>query len=284
MQPGGARFVQTTSTPKRDPGRSRRLHQSERPELPRSSPWHVIHGVDVAWLTFAHDTRGAPSKEFLPLLMALGRMLAPSLVHARERMRGALFETLVEEAPDGMLALDAVGTAIEVNRAALRLLGLTRGQVVGHSIGELLGPTAKDAGNRRRGTSLPKTVNLEAGDKRPELDVVVARVEGISDASFRVHLRDATCAGVRPKRRRRPAAWSTSRSCAGSPSAWRGTSTSRPRSSEPRRFKCAGRPRVGGVMMFRAEGGGTTRGGGRPSSRRREGGERADSACSASPA
>lgn len=207
----------------------------------------VVHrGVDVAWLTFAHHARGAPSKKYLPLLMAIGRLLGPALVRTQERIRGRLFETMVEESPDGMLALDAAGTAIEANRAALRLLGLTRGQVIGYSLVKLLGPAAEEAL-----ASPPKTLTFEETEKRPELDAVVARVEGISDAAYRVHLHDA--------RPRRAAEEATSRRVQhfaflrGLSECMAGDLHVATALERAATF-CAARPEVGGIMMFRAEG------------------------------
>jgi PAS domain S-box-containing protein len=209
----------------------------------------VRNGVDVASLTLAHEARGAPSQRSLALLMALGRILAPALLRARERTRGRLFESLVEEAPDGMLALDAAGTAIEANRAALRLLGLGRGQVIGHTMGALLGQAAREA-LVSPWEGAPKTLNFEAQWGRPEIDVVVARVDGMSDAVYRVHLQDA-----RPRRAaelatvRRVDHFAFLRGLSESMAGDLHVETALERAAT----FCAGRPEVGGVMMFRAE-------------------------------
>ncbi len=208
----------------------------------------VHHSTNVAWLTLAILARGAPSQRSLPLLRALGRLLAPNLLRVREGMRARLFETLVEEAPDGMLALDAAGTAIEANRATLRLLGLSRAQVIGHPIGELLGPAAQEAVTSS--DPAPKTIDLEATSSRPEIDAVVARLAEMSDAAFRVHLRDA--------RGRRAAEEATARRVDHF-AFLRGLSESMAgdlhvdTALERAATFCAGRREVGGVMMFRAE-------------------------------
>jgi len=71
-----------------DPGGSPIERALYRTEVRSYAVVPVIHrGKDVAWMTLAHHVRGAPSKEFLPLLMALGERLAPSLVRARARTR-----------------------------------------------------------------------------------------------------------------------------------------------------------------------------------------------------
>jgi PAS domain S-box-containing protein len=214
----------------------------------------LIHrGVDVAWMTLAHHARGAPSKEFLPLLMALGERLAPHLVRARERTRGRLFESLFQESPDGMLALDAAGTTIEVNRSALRLLGVARGAVLGRRIGDVLGASIAAAVSSN-GSPVEATtaVSLEPEGARPAIDAVVARVDGMSDVAFRVHLHDA--------RGRRAAEEATSRRVdhfaflRGLSECMAGDLHVETALERAATF-CAGRPVVGGVLMFRAEGG-----------------------------
>ncbi|MGO8999098.1 MAG: ATP-binding protein [Polyangiaceae bacterium] len=215
----------------------------------------VHRGEDVAWMTLAHHVRGAPSKGSIPLLLSLGRLLAPSLRRARDNLRARLFETLVEESPDGMLALDAAGTVIEANRAALLLFGATRPQVLAHSIADLLGPPAATALSSPWDGSA-KTLDLAAEDRRPALDVVLARVEGLSDAAFRVHLRDATG--------RRAAEEATSRRVDHF-AFLRGLSQSMAgdlhveTALERAATFCAARPEVGGVVVFRAEGGDSLR-------------------------
>jgi PAS domain S-box-containing protein len=208
----------------------------------------ILREVDVASLTLAHHVRGAPSQSALPLLFALGRILAPAFVRARQRSRGRLFETLVDEAPDGMLALDAAGTVIEANRAALHLLALARGQVIGHAVGDLFGAAARETLSAP--WDGPKTLNFEAERHRPEIDVVIAKVEGMSDAAFRVHLQDA-----RPRRAaelatgRRVDHFAFLRGLSESMAGDLHVATALERAAT----FCAGRAQVGGVMMFRAE-------------------------------
>jgi len=47
-------------------------------------------------------------------------------------------ETLVETMPDGLLAVDTLGRVVDINPAAVRLLGLDGGEPTGRSLGELL--------------------------------------------------------------------------------------------------------------------------------------------------
>jgi PAS domain S-box-containing protein len=212
----------------------------------------LMHGTrDVAWLTVAHDVRGAPSQTSIPLLMALGRLLAPAVLRATDRMRGRLFEMLVEESPDGMLALDAAGTIIEANRATLRLLGVTRGETIAHPIGDLLGPAAMEALSSPWDGS-PKKVDVEDRGDRPKIDAVLARIDGMSDAAFRVHLRDATeRLAAEEAMRRRFDHLAFLRGLSESMAGDLHVQTALERAAT----FCAARPEIGGVMMFRAEGG-----------------------------
>jgi len=75
----------------------------------------------------------------------LGEGPRAGLVRARESERGRLFATLVDESPDGMLALDRAGNVIEMNRAALRLLRLARPRLLGAPVARLLGESAAEA-------------------------------------------------------------------------------------------------------------------------------------------
>ena len=206
-------------------------------------------GQEVAHLTLAHHVRGAPSKASIPLLLTLGRLLAPSILRARDKMRGRLFETLVDESPDGMLALDAAGTVIEANRAALRLLGVTRAQAIARPLTDLAGPAAAEAlSSPWDGTA--RALDVEPRGGGPQIDAVLARVEGMSDAVFRVHLRDAT--------ERRKAEEATRRRF-DHLAFLRGLSESMAgdlhvqTALERAATFCAGRPEIGGVLMFRAE-------------------------------
>ncbi len=210
----------------------------------------MVHGgVDIAWVTLAHHVTGAPSKPGIPLLMALGRILAPALARAREKLRGRLFETLVEESPDGVLALDAAGSVIEASRAALRLLGATRADVVARSITSLLGPVAAEA-LASAGDGAPKTVDLPAEEGRPALDALFARIDGMKDAAFRVHLRDATGrrAGEEATQRR-VEHFAFLRGLSESMAGDLHVQTALERAAT----FCIGHAQIGGVLMFRAE-------------------------------
>jgi PAS domain S-box-containing protein len=214
----------------------------------------VDHDEDVAWLTIAHAVRGAPSQSAIPLLRAVTDLLAPALVYARRLARGRLFEALVAHAPDGMLALDRLGTVVEVNRASLRLLANTRAQVMGRSIGALLGEAAARTlttpwGDEGEG----KTIAIEETGRRTALDAVVARVEGASEAAFQVHLRDAHARRAAEEATvRRVEHFAFLRGLSESMAGDLRVQTALERAAT----FCASRAEVGGVLMFRAEGDG----------------------------
>ncbi len=212
----------------------------------------IHHDVDVGWLTLAHGVRGAPSQSALPLLRAVTSLLAPALVRARQLARGRLYESLVTDAPDGMLALDRMGTVIEVNRAALRLLVSERAEVLGRAVASVLGAKVAAAVTSPWGAADEyKTVAIEEGGPRLAIDAVIACVEGIGDAAFQLHLRDA--------RGRRAAEEATTRRVdhfaflRGLSDSMAGDLRVQTALERAATF-CAGRSEVGGVMMFRADG------------------------------
>jgi PAS domain S-box-containing protein len=214
----------------------------------------LSHGShEVGWLTLAHDVRGAPSQAALPLLRALATLLAPPLVLARELARGKLFATLVADSPDGMLVLDRVGTVVEANRAALRLLGADRAAVLGRPVGDLVGPEVAAALSAPWSEEAGQTVHLaiEERDHRVAIDVVLARTDGSTEAAFQVHLRDA--------RERRAAEEIAARRVAhlaflrGLSEAMAGDLRLHTALESAATF-CMTRAEVGGILMFRAEG------------------------------
>ena len=152
------------------------------------------NGDSVGHLALAHDTPGAPSKAFLPLLTHLGHILGPAIARARVYTHGRLFAALVEASPDGMLALDAKGTVIETNGATLRLLGRSRMATVGSTLERVLGNEA--AAMVREGfqaSTDPATyaIELDVNGESVLVDAVVGRVRGVPEACFQLHLRDA---------------------------------------------------------------------------------------------
>jgi PAS domain S-box-containing protein len=210
----------------------------------------VHRGADVGWITLAHEVRGAPSQASLPMLLLLGRLLGPAVVRAREVMRAQLFAALVEESPDGMLALDQAGAVIETNRAAVRMLGRARSAVLGSAIGDLFGADVAAAlSSPWEATS--KTVMLAPTGGCPAMDLNVTRVEGLRDATYQVHLRDA--------RGRRAAEEATSRRVEhfaflrGLSECMAGDLRVQAALERAATF-CAERPEVGGIVMFRADG------------------------------
>ena len=179
-------------------------------------------------------------------------LLAPALVRARRLARGLLFEALVTDAPDGMLVLDRMGTVVEANRAALRLLVSARAEVLGRPLASVLGAKVAAAVTSPWGAADEyKTVAIDEGGPRLAIDAVIARVDGIADAAFQVHLRDA--------RGRRAAEEATTRRVdhfaflRGLSESMAGDLRVQTALERAATF-CASRGEVGGVLMFRADG------------------------------
>jgi PAS domain S-box-containing protein len=149
----------------------------------------VHRGQKVGWMTLSHYAPGAPSRAILPMLLALGHILGPGLFRAIANARGRLLATLVEESPDGMLALDRTGRILEFNRAAQRLLQRTRVELVGSLLSDLLGARAGDALTAPWPKSA-KSLNVPGSGGRLDVEVVIARVNAAGDAAFQVHLRE----------------------------------------------------------------------------------------------
>ena len=153
----------------------------------------------VGWLTLSHHAAGAPSQTELPLLRALAQQLAPGVERSRNAARARVLAALVDDSPEGMLALDPAGEVREANPAALRLLGLPRARVIGHGLPVLLGEQGGRAlasvleavEKGAPGQSEMLVVDVARGTERVWLDVIVGRVEDFADASFHVRLRDA---------------------------------------------------------------------------------------------
>jgi PAS domain S-box-containing protein len=154
----------------------------------------VAEGTGRAWLSLTHAEPGAPSKEALPLLLKVARALGPAIARARALHRTQLLATLVEASPDGMLALDSTYVVREANQSALRIAGKTRTQVLGAALPDVLGATAArlvmDAlATRPVAASVALSVVVR-GEACP-VDATVGVVEGSTEASYHVHLRDA---------------------------------------------------------------------------------------------
>ncbi len=158
----------------------------------------LYDGVRYGWWLIGHDTVGAPSQRALPLLQQVAAILAPAVARARVVVRYTLLRSLVEESPEGMLALDEHLFVSESNAAADRMLGRRRDQVVGHKLAELVGePVAQQLARAFSGDPSQTIVSfaLENGPMSVPIDAVVAKVSGTTEATFQVHLRDA-----RPRR------------------------------------------------------------------------------------
>jgi PAS domain S-box-containing protein len=81
-----------------------------------------------------------------------GLFVLASVVDITERRRAEVqFRTMVESAPSGMVMIDRAGTITLTNRAAERLFGYTRDELVGASIDRLVPPRFRTAHPTHRG-------------------------------------------------------------------------------------------------------------------------------------
>lgn len=150
-------------------------------------------GRGVAWLTTAHESRGAPSQGSLAVLLEMARVLVPALVRARAAGRDRLLAALVDASEDGLVALDRSFVVREISQAALDLLGTTRASALERGLAALTGEGAAQAIRRAVDSGTRDIVELEID--RPSgpvvLDLVASEVGLAPDATVLVHLRDA---------------------------------------------------------------------------------------------
>jgi signal transduction histidine kinase len=148
----------------------------------------------IGWLVVSHRVLGAPSQEHVSLLTKLAAVFAPAIARARSSDRQRLFAALFEESPDGMLALDPASAVTEANPQALRMLGLSRREVVGKPVRALVDEatfTALLRGLLRETSSDLPPIEVQLGPSHTPIDATVARLSGACDGSLLVHLRDA---------------------------------------------------------------------------------------------
>ena len=152
-----------------------------------------------------------------------------------------------------MLALDAAGTVIEANRAALRLLGATRAQVLAHRSRSCSAPRPRRR-SRPRGTGRRRRSNLAAEDRRPALDVVLARASKGSATPPSASTSATRARTARGRGGDEPACRSLRVPARAVARAWPGTFTSQTALERAATF-CAARPEVGGVIDVPRRGG-----------------------------
>lgn len=91
-----------------------------------------------------------------------------------ERVR--LLEALVEEAPDGLLVVDAAGAIVLVNAQVEALFGYERGALIGQPVEVLLPGAAREAHRERRARYLEAPVRRRMGR---DLELVGVRRDGV---------------------------------------------------------------------------------------------------------
>ncbi|MEE9280382.1 MAG: ATP-binding protein [Myxococcota bacterium] len=140
--------------------------------------------------------------ELAQLMNSFNRM-ATDLSSSREDLerRRAQMEIILRSVDAGVLSLDPDGVVLTINPSALRLLGISRADAVGHKIGELIEGEALDTLSslqRRLGAGASETVRRQlstaVGDELRTLNWIVSRIrdpEGQS-AGFVVVIDDVT--------------------------------------------------------------------------------------------
>ena len=164
----------------------------------------LVHlGIGYGWWLVGHDVLGAPSQHAIPLLQRLAEIIAPAVARARLASRYRLLCSLVEESPDGMLALDLGQRVSESNAAVERMLGRTREEVIGQTLPELLDAHAATVLTDAALSDVSGVISLELSPKAGAtaaagsvasclpVDAVVVRVSGSEEALSQIHLRDA---------------------------------------------------------------------------------------------
>ena len=134
----------------------------------------------------------ASGDDELAQLMSAFNEMATDLSLSREDLerRRAQMEIILRSVAAGVLSLDPDGTVLTINPSAVRLLGITRTDCVGHKIGELIEGEALDTVNslqRRLGAGSYKTVRRElaiaVGDELRTLNWTVSRIQDLEGAA-----------------------------------------------------------------------------------------------------
>ncbi len=139
----------------------------------------------------------------LAQLMASFNRMATDLSVSREDLerRRAQMEIILRSVAAGVLSLDTDGVVLTINPSASRLLGITRGDSVGHKIGELIEGEALDTLSSLRwrlGAGADETVRKQlqivVGDDLRTLNWTVSRILDLEGAAagFVVVIDDVT--------------------------------------------------------------------------------------------
>jgi PAS domain S-box-containing protein len=152
----------------------------------------VHHDKGVGWLIVAHRVSGAPSQKALPLLSEVARLFAPAIVRGRTAERQRLLAALLEESPDGLLALDPSGIVMEASARAVSMLGRPKSEVVGRALSVLVGEATLGRLLKvllREAPADAPPIEIELG--RLQVDVTVRRLSALTDGSLLFCMRDA---------------------------------------------------------------------------------------------
>ncbi len=152
-----------------------------------------IHRMEAAlgWLTVTHRVPGAPSQRACGLLVEIARVLAPAVARARTFERQPILAALVEQSPDGIIALAPGGAVLEANAQAVELLARPRKELVGKNLSSVVADAA---------FAKLLTVLLRESTPREHVEVMlqggpvdasVAPLPGLGAGSLLLCLRDA---------------------------------------------------------------------------------------------
>jgi PAS domain S-box-containing protein len=152
----------------------------------------VLEETRVGRLVVAHRVSGAPSQKSLGLLVEVGHALAPAIVRAKTIERERMLAALLDESPDGLLALDRSGIVLEASACALKMLNRPRALVVGKALSSLVDEAAlgKLLKVLLQEAAQPHEPSVEIQIGGTGVDVSVRRLSALGDGSLLFCMRD----------------------------------------------------------------------------------------------
>ncbi len=156
----------------------------------------------IGLLMVQNHLPGAYVERDLQTLQALADECGGSLerVHAEQDLRETQrrLRDLFENSPDAVLVQDLDGTVSDVNFAACILYGMTREQLVGKQILELVAPKRRDEARvgfqnlaEQKHTRMETEV-LTADNRMIPVEVRIGRVDSEDESALLLHIRDIT--------------------------------------------------------------------------------------------
>ena len=108
------------------------------------------------------------------------------------RQRERLFRTVFENSPDAIFIEDIEGYVLEVNPAACRLHGLTREELIGKNVAELVPPECRESVNRfdQSVDSEVEGYSLAADGTRIPVSIRCSRIQYMNTTAVLLHVRD----------------------------------------------------------------------------------------------